>query len=219
MAYLFSLGMLPALVAGAIKYPKMMRADRPFVWIMALNFLSETSQFVRLSIRIGDFTVYNLYVLLFLLLFLYQFYSWKSINKPIAIALAVMGTAVWIWEHLVPEYHLRTRTQFFRMTTGVILFSVAAFTLTRLATGRHLKLFTNHRFYICLALFLYFSFYVYYSFYHIYTDAFLEGSRASENYLRSLASIQRYIMHLTYVLYFVAALWIPRKKNFFSNFS
>jgi hypothetical protein len=94
----------------------------------------------------------------------------------------------------------------------LIFFSVSTF--NKAVVNERISIFKNPKFWICIGLIIFYSFFILV----VVTSISLFNVNVSREFRRGLQSISVYSNLLVNLLYAVAALWIPRKKNFTSLF-
>ncbi len=225
-AYLSAIAMLlPALLIGLFKYRNLAGNHKPFIWILLLLFFTETLQFILRLSHVFNVLSYNIYIILFAILFIYQFFRWKMIGKNLATALVVACVVVWSLDHFVINYprigestNLFGSTRFFRLFYALILTLLSMFSIFKLTTGTETHLFRNHIFYISLALIIFYTFYVYRWVYLDFSFFSAREREVSEVFQRLLNKTGSFVINLYYLLFIMATIWMPRKKIFFINF-
>jgi magnesium-transporting ATPase (P-type) len=94
---------------------------------------------------------------------------------------------------------------------ALIFFSVSTF--NRMVVNERSSIFKNPKFWICLGVIIFYSFFIVYS-----STGVTFMYVPSKEFRRGLQDIMVYSNLLVNLLYAVAVIWIPRKKNFTSLF-
>jgi hypothetical protein len=95
---------------------------------------------------------------------------------------------------------------------ALIFFSVNTF--NKMVVHERSSIFRNPKFWIFLGVIIFYSFFIVYS----STGISLFRHHSSREFMRELQAIMVYSNLLVNLLYAVAVIWIPRKKNFTSLF-
>ena len=164
--------------------------------------------FVIIRMHIITFVSYNIVIILVCGLYLLLFKSWGLFAGKKYLPAILFGVlfAIWIADHfLINGYRLNVRTAYFRVCYSLTLVILSVSSINRLIISEKKSLLANSRFLICIALVIYFT-------YRIIVDAFsLKGM--SQNFLLQLGDFSRYLLVGLNLIFALAALWIPAKKN------
>jgi hypothetical protein len=163
--------------------------------------------------KIFTFITYNIAVPIVCTMYLWLFKGWglftgKRMALIILFALLMM---MWVADHfLLNGYRLDKRTTYFRVCYSLTLVILSVNSINRLIVSEKKNLLQNSQFLICIGLVIYFT-------YRIIVDAFsLKGM--SQPFLLQLGDFNRYLLVGLNLIFALAALWIPSKKNFTIQF-
>lgn len=204
-----SITILLAAIVGLFRYRNMDTSYHPFVWICWFVTLNETVRFVLLNMGIYDMASYNLALPVGLVLFLWQFRQWGLfVNKPYRLAIwAALMMIIWIAEHFIINGNmLLNKTFYFRISYSAMLVFLSVISINRQIVSEKKVLLRSSRFIICMTLIIYHT-------YRVLVVAF-NLSDFSADFLKTLGDFNRYLLIGFNLLFFIAALWIPKKKNF-----
>jgi hypothetical protein len=203
---------IPAII-GLFRYRLADKQYRPFVWICCLLTLNELLMFVLIQLKIFTFISYNLAIPLVCFLYLLQFKRWGLfVGKQYWFGgLFAILMVVWIADHfIINGYRLNTRTVYFRVCYSLTLVLLSVNSINRQIVSEKKSLLQNSRFLICMGLTIYYT-------YRIIVDAFsIKGM--SQPFLMQLGDFSRYLLVGLNLLFAIAALWIPTKKNYTIQF-
>ncbi|HMP94944.1 MAG TPA: hypothetical protein PKD90_18840 [Phnomibacter sp.] len=207
--FLLSQSILLAAITGAVKWKGMEPTYRPFVILCFAIALNEVVRYVLILQGCTNLVSYNLFLLLISWLYLWMYRQWGVFsNHPrhYSIILAAM-VAGWVLEHLVLQGNqLPVRTPYYRLGFAMLQVMLAVVLINQLIVTERRSLLTNPKFMAGVAIIIYFT-------YRILVDAFsLQGY--SKPFLASISNLNRYLVQAMNILFFIAALWIPRKKKF-----
>jgi len=211
--FLFSITIAIPAIIGLYRYQQIDERYRPFIWICCLLTISELLMFVLINMHIYTFLGYNLAIPIVCFLYLLLFKRWglfvgKKYWLPVLFAILIF---IWIADHFVIHGNrLNTRTTYFRVCYSFTLVILSVNTINRLIISEKKNLLKNSRFLICIGLVVYFT-------YRIIVDAFsLKGM--SQPFLMQLGDFNRYLLVGLNLIFALAALWIPAKKNYTIQF-
>jgi hypothetical protein len=211
--FLFSITIAVPAIIGLFRYKNIDKRYRPFIWICCLYTLNEIFMFVLIRQHIYTFVSYNIVVPVVCSLYLLLFKGWGLFagKKFWLVGIFVMLMLIWITDHfLIDGYRLNVRTHYFRVCFSLTLVLMAVHTINRLIVTEKSNLVYNSRFLICISLVVYYT-------YRILLDAFsLKGM--SEHFLMQLGDFNRYLLISLNLIFGLAALWIPVKKNYTIQF-
>lgn len=203
---------IPAII-GLVRYKKMDASYYPFVWICCALTLNEAVRFVLIQNHIYSFTSYNIALPIILCLYAWLFKDWGLFvghKKRFYILVPVM-LAIWVADHFIINGNiLHTRTYYFRVCYSLLLVLMSVNTINQLIVSEKKNLLMNARFLICMSLMVYYT-------YRILVDAF-SLNNMSQAFLSQLGDFNRYLLIALNLIFAIAALWIPRKKNFTLQF-
>lgn len=207
VTYLFAISIILAAITGGAKFMKIEAADRPIViawWLLVVN---ETIRAGLLQAGYFPLTSYNIAVILLFLLYMWQFYCWRMLNKPTWLLLSLFLVICWALDYFVIDgYALPERRKAFRIIASVTLVVLSVTAINGIIVSGRSRLRGNHRFLICIAFVIYYT-------YRVFIDTFfIKGMTIP--FIVKLDSFNLYLLQFYYLLMFIAALWIPRKKHF-----
>jgi hypothetical protein len=217
MSYLqnFLLSLLIAVPAiiGLVNYKKMNPSYRPFIWVCVAVSTNEIVKYFLIQMGNYDYVSYNIALPIICFLYLWLFYSWglfKGKENRLKI-LAALLLAIWIADHFILNgYRLPERTNYFRIAYSLTLVLLSVNTINRLILTEKQNLLLNSCFLICIALAIYYT-------YRIIIDAF-KLNHMSNQFFHDLENINRSLNTGLNLIFVLAALWIPKKKNFTIQF-
>ena len=203
---------IPA-ITGLVRYKIIEKQYRPFTWICWIITLNELLMFVLIRMKIFTFISYNLAIPVICFLYLLQFREWGLFARKKYLFQIIFGTLflVWIADHfLVNGYRLASRTVYFRVCYSLALVLLSVNSINRQIVSEKKSLLQNSRFLICMGLVVYYT-------YRIIVDAFsIKGM--SQGFLMQLGDFSRVLLVGLNLLFAVAVLWIPTKKNYTIQF-
>lgn len=211
--FLISITIAVPAIIGLFRYRKIDKRYRPFIWICCTFTFSELLRFALINVKIYTFATYNIALPVVLVMYLILFKRWSLFagKKYLLPFLFMLILIIWIADHfLINGFRLHTRTSYFRIFNSLLLVMLAVNMVNHLIISEKNGLLMNSRFLLCIGLIIYYT-------YRISFDAFtLKGM--SEHFLLQLGDFNRYLLVGLNVIFTLAMLWIPSKKNFTMQF-
>ncbi|QDW24059.1 hypothetical protein [Pedobacter sp. KBS0701] len=142
------------------------------------------------------------------LLLLWQFGNWFIVSKKSKIlqGLAIILLIVWGVDYFI-LHQLSDNSGFFRIVYSFILVMLSITCLNKLITLVDGNILKDSRFLICVALIVFFTF-------NIFIEIIYFNSSSSIIFKENVFDIKRVINVFANLVFALAVLWIPKKKNF-----
>jgi hypothetical protein len=159
--------------------------------------------------------VINLFSLVDCFLFTWLFYNWGLFNRSKYVLagiftvffIAWFGITAFIDGFTKQNYYFRILYSF-----ALIFFSVSTF--NKMVVNERGSIFKNAKFWICVGIIIFYTFFILVC----VTRLSLFSQTLSRDFRGNLQEINVYSNLLVNLLYAVAIIWIPRKKNFTTLF-
>ena len=214
--FLLSLSILFAAILGVIKFRKMDPAYHPFVYYCCLAVLVEILVYILLlnDMKYIVGTVYNFFALAEFYLLTRMFHNWGLFKRKkntftgiIVLSFLLFACTLYIRGYNKINYFSKIVNSF-----ALIFFSISAF--NRMIQNERNNIFKNAKFWICIGMVIFFTYYIL-----VNTEqlSFLNIKR-TKAFEDKVWLINAYSNVFVNLLYAVAVIWIPRKKNFTSLF-
>jgi hypothetical protein len=148
-------------------------------------------------------------------LFTWLFHNWGLFNrkKSTFITIASIFFLIWVVTNAIFTGFIKVNLYFFILYSfALIFFSVSTF--NKMVVQERTSIFRNPKFWICLGVIIFYSFFILFS----STGISLFKQNHSKEFRRGLQAINVYSNLLVNLLYAVAVIWIPRKKNYTNLF-
>lgn len=217
LVFILSLSIGFAAILGAVRFNQMDKSYYPFI------FSIWTSLFVEITVRIltlnGLATAisifYNIYYLVDFYLFFWLFDNWKLFghSKRRSSLIKIVAVLVWIVTTFLAGGIQAGNTYFpILYSFALVFFSVTTF--NKFIVNERGNILKNARFWICLGLIIFYTFF-------IVTNSAITAVfnvQLSINLRHNVHEIGVYTNFLVNLMYAIAVLCIPRKKNFTSLF-
>lgn len=218
LRYILSLSIIFAVIIGIVRYRKIDRSYYPFIYYVCLAVVIETTYLILMSNGMIDpiRVMLNIYTFFEFGLLAWLFHSWGLFNRNRVFFLSLMAGffIAWLIGTVITSPIDKLPNLYFRILYSFALVLFAVSTFNKMVVNHRGKIFENAQFWICLGIIIFFTFFL--------LDNATKISLLKQNVSRGFRSnLQDLIMWtnvLVNLLYAVAVLWIPRKKNFMTSF-
>jgi hypothetical protein len=199
---------LVAAIIGLVRYKRIHRFYRPFLFFIWLGTFSELLSMWLAYTSGNSMPAGNIYVLAEYPLLLYIFYRWTKDDSPFRYRLLLSaGLVIWIIDNL--WWHtLFTVNSVYRVFYSVIILYESVRMLNGLLLSEKKRLLTNPVFQVCMAFLLYYSFKAFIEIFYIAQLSFSDG------FYMSLFQVLLCVNLLTNLIYAIAVLCFPTKQEF-----
>jgi hypothetical protein len=205
--YLLSFSLFFAAVTGLLKWGKIRNEDKPIIvgwWLVIIN---ETVRFITILLDVSTLATYNTYILPLMWLYIWQFRQWKVILPKFTWALMLALSLLWFMDYFVMDgYHFEEMRYRYRLALSLTFVVLSVTSMNMQIIKERGSLIKNHRFLICLGITIFYT-------YRVFVDVFFLKELSVE-FKMSMGKFNSFLLQIYYLLLFLAALWIPRKKNF-----
>ena len=217
LRFIFSLSIGFAVIIGIVRFRRIDSSYYPFIYNVIVSLVVEILN--RILTVTGHpqafILVLNIFSYIDFFLFLWLFHNWGLFNrkKSTFISIASIFFIEWLSENILLTGFIKHNLYFFILYAfALIFFSVNTF--NKMVVHERSSIFRNPKFWICLGIIIFYSFFIVV----VTTGLSLFMHNVSKEFRRGLWSISVYSNLLVNLLYAVAVIWIPRKKNFTSLF-
>ena len=215
--FILSLSIIFALIIGIVRFRKVDPAYYPFFYDVAAAFVIEIV--VQLLMQGGhNFAVVaslNVYSFIDFFLFAWLFHNWRLFNRSRKTFISIIASFFVAW--VIITFFIgsvTTSNYYFRILYSFTLIFFSVSTFNKVVVNDRSSIFKNPKFWICLGVIIFYALYVLVC----VTKYSLFKYQVSKEFRARLQEINVYSNLLVNLLYAVAALWIPRKKNFTTPF-
>lgn len=214
--FILSLSIGIAVIIGIVRFRKIDPSYYPFIFVCFTALAIEIMHRILMTEGLPRslFVLLNTYSYIDFFLFLWLFHNWGLFNRKRSafIAIASVFFIIWVVTNIIFSGFIKVNLYFFILYSfALIFFSVSTF--NRMVVHERSSIFRNPKFWICLGVIIFYSFFIVYS-----STGITFMSVPSKEFRRGLQDIMVYSNLLVNILYAVAVIWIPRKKNFTSLF-
>jgi hypothetical protein len=161
-------------------------------------------------------TMMNIYTLAEFSLLAWLFHAWGLFNrnKTFFVALMCGFFLAWLVLTTIIDSIVYGSNFYFRVLYSFTLVLFAVSTFNKMVINHRGSIFQNAQFWICLGIIIFFTFFLLDN----ATKLSLVRHTISTDFKQNLQKIIVFSNLLVNLLYVVAVLWIPRKKNFMTSF-
>lgn len=216
LRFILSLGIIPAVIIGIARFRRIDPTYYPFVYNVSFVLLVEIIVWFIKSANIagtyaGVNIAQNVFAIIDIALFTWLFHNWGLFNYNRKVFIAVLGIFLAAWLTItVFIYGIERFGLYFLGLYSFILVFFSITTFGKVIIQERINLFSNAKFWICLAILIFYTFFIIFC----TTQITLFNLKVSIGFQNNLHRIIAYCNLLANLLYAVAALWIPRKKNY-----
>lgn len=215
--FILSLSVSIAVIIGIVRFRKIDRSYYPFIYNITIVLIVEVLSRILTVTGRQDLFLFtlNLYSVIDFILLVWLFHNWGLFNRNKRVFLSIIGFffIVWLLTNAFLTRFIKLNFYFFILYSfALIFFSVNTF--NKAVVNERISIFRNAKFWICIGIVIFYSFFIVFSSTRI--SLFMEN--VGKEFRAQLQSISVYSNLLVNLLYAVAVIWIPRKKNFTSLF-
>jgi hypothetical protein len=217
LRFIFSLSIGFAVIIGIVRFRRIDSSYYPFIYnaIVALAVEILNRILTVTGHPVAFILVLNIFSYIDFFLFLWLFHNWGLFNRNKLTFIIIAGVflILWLLNNILLTGFVKHNLYFFILYAfALIFFSVNTFNKT--VVHERSSIFRNPKFWICLGVIIFYSFFVV----TVSTGISLFMHSVSKAFMAGLQSISVYSNLLVNILYAVAVIWIPRKKNYTSLF-
>ncbi|OQP49850.1 hypothetical protein [Niastella populi] len=215
--FILSLSIGFAVIIGIVRFRRIDPSYYPFIYRVTVVLVVEILNRILTVTGHPDafILVLNMFSFVDFFLFLWLFHNWGLFNRKRSTSITIAGIffVIWLLENILLTGFIKHNMYFFILYAfALIFFSVNTF--NKMVVHERSSIFRNPKFWICLGIIIFYSFFIVV----VSTSLSMFVQSMSKAFRRELQSISVYSNLLVNLLYAVAILWIPRKKNFTSLF-
>jgi hypothetical protein len=217
LRFILSLSIGFAVIIGIVRFRRIDPSYYPFIYNVIVALVVEVLNRILSVTGHPDafILVMNIFSYIDFFLFLWLFHNWGLFNRKKSIFISIAGIffIIWLLNNILVTGFIKHNLFFFILYSfALIFFSVNTF--NKMVVHERTSIFRNPKFWICLGIIIFYSFFIVV----VTTGISLFMHSVSKEFRRGLWSISVYSNLLVNLLYAVAVIWIPRKKNFTSLF-
>jgi hypothetical protein len=213
--FILSLSIGLAVIIGIVRFRRIDPSYYPFIFNAIAALLIEIMH--RMLMETGHPKLFifllNCFSYIDFFLFTWLFHNWGlfSRKKTTFITIAGIFFLIWLITNVIFTGFIKLNLYFFILYSfALIFFSVSTF--NKMVVHERSSIFANPKFWICLGVIIFYSFFV------VWSSTGFSFHKTSREFRRGLQAINVYSNLLVNLLYAVAVIWIPRKKNFTNLF-
>jgi hypothetical protein len=192
-----------------IRWKHIQQRDYFFIAFLWAGLLSEVIATVSIDLFGTNAVVSNLYTLISAVLLILQFNRWglfKTIRQ-LYVWLIGLASLVWLWENFIYS-SIFAFGSYSGIVTSFLIVLMSIHMINGWISQVQTSVINNPVFLICISLILLNTTDILVEIFWIY------GLNASKDFRQSIYRIITYVNLLVNILYAIAVLWMPRKKEF-----
>ncbi len=215
--FILSLSIILPFLAGILRLKIIDPSYYPFICFITIGAIMEFLPFYVYPAygRTVTVVLVNLYALFELLVLTWLFYSWSLFRKNKIFFWVALASFICVWIILTCIVGELVQPNFtFRVLLSVVVIVFCVSMINKLVITERGNLLGNSKFLICICMII---FYTFFSLGNA-TELSFFGAKASSYFKQKLQYITAYPNFITNLVYTLAIIWMPRKKNFISLF-
>jgi hypothetical protein len=217
LRFILSLSVGIAVIIGIVRFRRMAPSYYPFIFNCIAALFVEILNYILMENGQQKPFVFLLNIFSYVDFFLFTqlFHNWGLFNrkKKTFISIVSVFFVIWVISNTIFTGFIKVNLYFFILYSfALIFFSVSTF--NKMVVNERTSIYRNPKFWICLGIIIFYSFFIVYS----ATGISLFKSIHSMEFMSGLQAINVYSNLLVNLLYAVAVICIPRKKNYTSLF-
>ncbi len=209
--FILSLSIAFAAIIGVVRFRTMDPAYHPFVYFAVVSLLVEIIVFVLLlkDLKGATSVVYNVFSIFELYSFIWLFHNWGLFKFSRRIVYMLMSLAIIIYIATMPIRGWLKINYLARIIDSLLLIVLSITAFNKIVINERKMIFKNAKFWICVGVIIYYTYFIlvntqYLSFLNI---------GLNPDFVTKVFGINAYANALVNLLYAVALVWVPRKKN------
>ena len=215
VSFILSLSVVFSVIIGIVRWKVIDSSYYPFICNLIVGLLVEI---INASHPYSVVTVKTLNIFSFIdfFLFAWLFHNWGLFNhnkKRFLMIVCAFGIA-WLFITFFLNKFSNINNLFLLIYSAALIF-LSVTTFNKIVVQQRINIFTNARFWICIGIIIFYSFFILTRATDLSTGVL---THVSKSFKLNLQLINSYSNVLVNLLYAVAVIWIPRKKNITSLF-
>ena len=199
-----------SVIIGIVRWRVIDLAYYPFIYNIIIVLLVEIINGMH-TYSVATVELLNIYSIIDFCLFAWLFHNWGLFNYKRKWLLIIISTAGAVWVYItffVTGFSYINNPFLLLYSAALIFFSVTTF--NKIVVQERVNIFTNAKFWICIGIIIFYSFFIVTRATDLSAGLLLNISKP---FLQRLQKINNYSNVLVNLLFAVAVIWIPRKKN------
>ena len=208
--FILSMSIIFPLIIGIVRWKVIDSSYYPFLYNMLAGLMVEIIIKI-LNNPTGITKAVNIFSLIDFCLFAWLFHNWGLFNQNKRIFLIIIFSACTAWVYItffVTRFQHMNNPFMLIYSAALIFLSVTTF--NKIVVQQRINIFTNARFWICIGIIIFYSFFILTRATDLSTGVLKHVSRSFKDNLQLINTYSNLLVNL---LYAVAVIWIPRKKN------
>jgi len=209
MYFILSMSIAFSVIIGIVRWKVIDPSYYPFIYNICIAMLVEIINALH-TYSSGTIKTLNIFSLIDFILFAWLFHNWGLFNHNRKRFLLIISAFIMAWiiiTFFITGFSNINNPFLLIYSFALIFFSVTTF--NKIVVQQRINIFTNARFWICMGII------IFYSFFMLTRATDLSGGvlHLSKPFKMNLQNIVTYSNLFVNLLYAVAVIWVPRKKN------
>ncbi len=207
---IFSYSIAIGAIIGLVRIKKIDQVYFPFIILLWAGLLNEIIGTICINEFNSNAINSNIYVLIesFLLLWLFKKWGLFRTNKKLLISLYVLFASTWVAVNFIIFSIQTSFSSHFNILYSLITVLMSIQIINRLFLEEKGRLVKNSKFLISIGFIVYYTCNILVEIFYVY------GLDASDNFGIEVYRIMIYINLVVNLIFALAVLWIPRKREF-----
>ncbi len=214
--FILSLSIIFPAAIGVVRWRSIDPSYYPFIYNLMVVLLIEIiigiiSRTIPSNAYTATTKTLNLFSLVDFCLFAWLFHNWGLFNHHKNRFWPIIFLALFVWAYItffVSGFSRINNPFLLLYSATLIFFSVTTF--NKIVVQQRINIFTNARFWICIGIIIFYSFFILTRATDLSSGVIKHVSRSFKDNLQLINTYSNLLVNL---LYAVAVIWIPRKKN------
>lgn len=209
MTELFSYSVGIGAIIGLIRCKTLPQAYLPFILLLWLGFLNEIVTTIIINEGYSNAINNNIYVLAESFLILWLFKNWALFNNNIKslVAILFMYIIAWLCVNFI-FFSIKSFSSYFNILYSLTTVLMSIHMINRLILEEKRKLIKSSIFLVAI------GFIVFYTYNSLVEIFWVYGLNASKDFRIDVYRIMTYINLIVNLIYAIAVLWIPKKREY-----
>ncbi|MEP7278909.1 MAG: hypothetical protein ABI813_09725 [Bacteroidota bacterium] len=208
LSFVLSMSIIFSVIIGIVRWRIIDPPYYPFIYNIVVVLLVEIINGTH-KYSVATVQLLNVFSIIDFCLFAWLFHNWGLFNhsRNWFLTIIILSVSTWIYITFFLTGFGNINNPFLLLYSfALIFFSVTTF--NKIVVQQRINIFTNAKFWICMGIIIFYSFFMLTRATNLST-----GLHFSRSFRHNLQQINNFSNVLVNLLYAVAVIWIPRKKN------
>jgi hypothetical protein len=204
----FSYSILLPFLISVLRFKVIAREYHPFIYLLLLGVVNEIISTILNYKGYSNAVNSNIYVLLESVMLVWLFARWKLFRRPaLFYALLIFLISFWLFENFYIS-KISYFSSYFRILYSFVIVLMSIQIVNRLIVREQRSLVKNSMFIISVGFIIYYIYKILVEIFWVY------GLNNSKEFQNDVYNILHFINLFTNLIFALAILWMPRKREF-----